>query len=168
MHVSIDRLIQSSMHAYTQVSRHPGYDYPLMHFMNVRSPCLTYVMAGGWGGENNNCIKTRPHQTPPQWRLWPYLTLNLINNSYLLLPLITHKNVSNQSLLLTECYKSPYRMRGYPRSDCAAPSHGGPFSIAKSIIFAPGWYKTMHFPYKTYTWATWHPMGAIPVVQILR
>ena len=45
--------------------------YRFMHVIYVCSPCLTYVMAGGWGGENNNRIRTRPHQTPPQWRLWP-------------------------------------------------------------------------------------------------
>ena len=36
---------------------------------------------------------------------------------------------------------------------------GAPFSIAKSTIFVPGWYKTMHFLYKTYTWATQPPQG---------
>ena len=47
-------------------SKHPGYDYPLMHFMNVRNPCWTYVSAGGWGDENNNRNRTLPHQTPSQ------------------------------------------------------------------------------------------------------
>ena len=56
-------------------------------------------------------------------------------------------------------------MRGYPRYVCEAAPHWGPFSIGKSIIFVPGAYKTMHFPYKTYTWATWPPHGAILVVQ---
>ena len=42
--------------------------YRFMHVIYVRSPCLTYVMAGGWGGENNNRIKTRPHQPLPRPR----------------------------------------------------------------------------------------------------
>ena len=34
--------------------------HPFIHFINVRSLCMTYVVAGGWGGIDN-LIRTRPH-----------------------------------------------------------------------------------------------------------
>ena len=90
----------------------------------------------------------------------PYLTLNLINNSYiLLLPLTTPKKTPNVLLVFTKCYKSPIKMRGYPRYVWDPAPRWGPFPSAKSTIFVPGGYKTMHFLWKTYTWATWPPHG---------
>ena len=68
--------------------------------MTVRISCEPYVMAGGWGGEDNGRIRTLTNETPSQQGV----TLNLIYISLiLLLPLTNPETVANELLQSTEC-----------------------------------------------------------------
>ena len=57
IHLSSYPCIRSSIHE----SIHPAM-HPCIHFINVRSLCMTYVAAGGWGGVDNNRTRTQPYK----------------------------------------------------------------------------------------------------------
>ena len=80
IHLSSYPCIRSSIHE----SIHPAM-HPCIHFINVRSLCMTYVAAGGWGGIDN-LIRTRPHYTlPPKVKsdlTLPYLALNITHHTW--------------------------------------------------------------------------------------
>ena len=76
--------------------------HPFIHFINVRSLCMTYVAAGGWGGMGNNSIRTQPYKNATA-KVKCDLKLNDLPN-ILLLPLTMPFRAPNPLLVLPKPY----------------------------------------------------------------